>query len=217
MQHLVAPSLLAANFLHLEKDIQLVNRSRADMFHVDVMDGNFVPNISFGFSIIRQIKSIAEKPLDVHLMISHPDIYLEEFRKAGADWLSVHYETCDHLHSSIQRIKELGMKAGVVLNPHNNIDLIRDIIPYVDYVLLMSVNPGFGGQHFIESTYRRIEELAKLKQELNPGMLIEVDGGVDVNNAEKLVSSGVNILVAGSSVFRSKDPEATISRLKGPF
>ncbi len=217
MQHLVAPSLLAANFLRLEDDIRIVNRSEADMFHIDVMDGNFVPNISFGFSIIRQIKSIAEKPLDVHLMISRPDIYLEKFREAGADWLSVHYEACDHLHSSIQRIKKLGMKAGVVVNPHNNIELIRDVIPDIDYVLLMSVNPGFGGQHFIESTYGRIEKLTGIKQELNPDLLIEVDGGIDLKNAGKLVKCGVNILVTGSTVFRSKDPVETISKLKHPF
>ncbi len=216
MQHLVAPSLLAANFLHLEEEIRIVNRSEADLFHVDVMDGHFVPNISFGFSIIKQIKSVAQKPLDVHLMISQPDHYLEDFKNAGADWLSVHYETCPHLHRSIQRIKELGMKAGVVINPHNNVELLKGILPDVDFVLLMSVNPGFGGQHFIDATYDRIDKLNSMKQDLNPGLLIEVDGGVNVQNAEALAKAGANILVAGSAVFQSEDPVATIARLKHP-
>ncbi len=216
MQHLVAPSLLAANFLHLEEEIRIVNRSEADLFHVDVMDGHFVPNISFGFSIIKQIKSVAQKPLDVHLMISKPDHYLEDFKNAGADWLSVHYETCPHLHRSIQRIKELGMKAGVVINPHNNVELLKGILPDVDFVLLMSVNPGFGGQHFIDATYDRIDKLNSMKQDLNPGLLIEVDGGVNVQNAEALAKAGANILVAGSAVFQSEDPVATIARLKHP-
>ncbi len=214
MQHLVAPSLLAANFLRLEEDIRMVNRSEADLFHVDVMDGHFVPNISFGFSIIRQIRSVATKPLDVHLMISEPDRYLEDFRDAGADWLSVHYETCAHLHRSIQRIKSLGMKAGVVINPHNPVSLLSDILPEADHVLLMSVNPGFGGQAFIDSTYNRIRTLHEMKKSLNPGLLIEVDGGVDLQNAPGLVEAGANILVAGSSIFRSDDPAATITRLR---
>ncbi len=196
MQHLVAPSLLAANFLRLEQDVLMVNDSHADLFHVDVMDGHFVPNISFGFSIIKQIKSIARKPLDVHLMISNPDQYLKAFKDAGADWLSVHYETCPHLHRSIQQIKELGMKAGVVINPHNNVELLQGILPHVDYVLLMSVNPGFGGQSFIESTYGRIRTLKEMKKQLNPDLLIEVDGGVDTLNAAKLVKKGADIIVA---------------------
>lgn len=216
MQHLVAPSLLAANFLRLEEDIKTVNNSKADLFHVDVMDGHFVPNISFGFSIIKQIKSVAQKPLDVHLMISQPDHYLEDFKNAGADWLSVHYETCPHLHRSIQRIKELGMKAGVVINPHNNVGLLKGILPEVDFVLLMSVNPGFGGQHFIDATYDRIRTLDKMKQDLNPGLLIEVDGGVDTKNAKALTEAGANVLVAGSAVFNSENPVATIARLKHP-
>ena len=214
MQHFVAPSLLAANFLELAKDIEMVNTSDADLFHVDVMDGHFVPNISFGFSIIRQIKSIAKKPLDVHLMISQPDPYLEDFKNAGADWLSVHYETCTHLHRTIQQVKNLEMKAGVVINPHNNVELLAGILPYVDFVLLMSVNPGFGGQEFIEGSYERISLLAEMKQAINPELLIEVDGGVDEQNAPALLRAGADILVAGSSVFNSEDPAKTISRLK---
>ena len=214
MQHLVAPSLLAANFLELAKDIEMLNGSEADLFHVDVMDGHFVPNISFGFSIIRQIKSIAKKPLDVHLMISKPDNYLEDFKNAGADWLSVHYETCTHLHRTIQQVKKLEMKAGVVINPHNNVELLTGILPYVDFVLLMSVNPGFGGQAFIEGSYERISRLAEMRQALNPKLLIEVDGGVDKLNAPALLRAGADILVAGSSVFKSDKPAETISMLK---
>lgn len=216
MKHLVAPSLLAANFLHLEKDIRMVNQSKADLFHVDVMDGDFVPNISFGFSIIKQIKSVAEKPLDVHLMISKPERYLEDFKSSGADWLSVHYETCPHLHRTIQQIRKLGMKPGVVINPHNNVELLAGILPEVDYVLLMSVNPGYGGQQFIPSTYERIRTLAGMKKQLNPELLIEVDGGVDETNAKALVEAGADILVAGSSVFRSSQPAEAIARLKDP-
>ncbi len=214
MKHLVAPSLLAADFLHLGKEVEMVNNSNADLFHVDVMDGHFVPNISFGFSIIKQIKSIAKKPLDVHLMISNPDQYLRDFREAGADWLSVHYETCPHLHRSIQQIKELNMKAGVVINPHNNVELLQGILPDVDFVLLMSVNPGFGGQAFIEATYERLQQLAIMKKNLNPNMLIEVDGGVNQENAAALVDAGADILVAGSAVFKASDPVRYISGLK---
>ncbi|MDR4988126.1 MAG: ribulose-phosphate 3-epimerase [Bacteroidales bacterium] len=214
MTHLVAPSMLAANFLELRKDVEMVNKSEADLFHIDVMDGHFVPNISFGFSIIRQIKSVASKPLDVHLMISNPDSYIEEFKNAGADWLSVHYETCPHLHRSIQKIRDLGMKAGVVINPHNNVELLEGILPYADFVLLMSVNPGFGGQQFITGTAKRIERLVKMKKELNPDLLIEVDGGVDINNAAALIQAGADILVAGTAVFRAPDPPGYISRLK---
>ncbi len=214
MSVLIAPSMLAANFLQLGKEVEMVNESQADLFHVDVMDGHFVPNLTFGFFIIKQIKSLAKKPLDVHLMISNPDQYLEAYKEAGADWLSVHYETCSHLHSSVQRIKKLGMKAGVVINPHNPVSLLRDIIPDADYVLLMSVNPGFGGQKFIDSTYRRLEELRELKEKMNPGLLIEVDGGVDATNAGKLASAGANILVAGSAVFGAKAPTASIAEIK---
>lgn len=186
------------------------------MFHVDVMDGHFVPNISFGFSIIKQIKSVAEKPLDVHLMISEPDQYLQDFKEAGADWLSVHYETCQHLHRTIQQIRKLGMKPGVVVNPHNPVDLLQDILPDVDFVLLMTVNPGFGGQHFINNAFGRIAKLNKMRKERNPELLIEVDGGVDTSNAAQLVHAGADILVAGSAVFKSDDPEKTISTLKKP-
>lgn len=216
MKHLVAPSLLAANFLRLEEDIHTVNRSKADLFHVDVMDGDFVPNISFGFSIIRQIKSVAEKPLDVHLMISRPDRYLEDFKASGADWLSVHYETCPHLHRTIQQIRKLDMKPGVVINPHNNVELLAGILPEVDYVLLMSVNPGYGGQQFIPSTYERIRTLADMKKQLNPELLIEVDGGVGEDNAKALTEAGADILVAGSSIFKSSQPADAIARLKDP-
>lgn len=211
---LVAPSLLAADFLHLEQCIQMVNRSEADLFHVDVMDGHFVPNISFGFSIIKQIKSVAEKPLDVHLMIAEPDRYLEAFRDAGADYLTVHYETCPHLHRSLQQIKKLGMKAGVVINPHNPVELLSGVLNEADMVLIMSVNPGFGGQSFIESTYERIQQLTEMRRQAGAGFLIEVDGGVDTGNAASLVEAGADILVAGTSVFASPDPLQTISRLK---
>lgn len=214
MAHLVAPSLLAANFLNLEKDIKMVNESQADWFHVDVMDGHFVPNISFGFSIISQIKSIAAKPLDVHLMISNPDLYIGEFRKSGAEHITVHYETCPHLHKSIHSIKENDMKAGVVINPHNPVCLLSDIVADVDIVLIMSVNPGFGGQKFIPSTYRRISELKEMLLKKNSKALIEVDGGVDTSNAQKLVEAGADILVAGSFVFGSENPVKTIEQLK---
>ncbi len=216
MKHLVAPSLLAADFLDLGKEVEMVNNSEADLFHVDVMDGHFVPNISFGFSIIKQIKSIAKKPLDVHLMISNPDSYIKDFRDSGADWLSVHYETCPHLHRSIHLIKELGMKAGVVINPHNNVELLQGILPDVDFVLLMSVNPGFGGQRFIEATFDRLRRLSKMKEELNPELIIEVDGGVSKNNAQPLVEAGADVLIAGSAVFKASDPVRYISELKNP-
>ncbi len=216
MEHLVAPSLLSANFLNLEQDIEVVNRSEADLFHVDVMDGHFVPNISFGFSIIKQIKEAAKKPLDVHLMISNPDQYIGDFKDAGADWLSVHYETCPHLHKTIQQIRKMEMKPGVVINPHNNVDLLKDILPDVEFVLLMSVNPGFGGQHFIENAYGRIARLDEMRKESNPELLIEVDGGVDTSNAARLVKAGADILVAGSAVFKSEDPRKTIAALKKP-
>jgi ribulose-phosphate 3-epimerase len=214
MPPLIAPSLLAANFLNLEKDIDMVNRSEADMFHVDVMDGHFVPNITFGFFIIKQIKSLAKKPLDVHLMISNPDLYLEAFKDAGADWLSVHYETCPHLHMTVNRIRNLGMKPGVVINPHNNVELLKDILPEVDLVLNMSVNPGFGGQAFIEHTYARLEQLCELREKTKSHFLIQVDGGVDLNNASKLVKAGADILVAGTTVFKSDEPMQTIAGLK---
>jgi len=214
MNVLIAPSLLSANFLDLRKDVEMVNESVADLFHIDVMDGHFVPNISFGFSIIKQIKTIARKPLDVHLMIDKPERYIEEFRNAGADMLSVHYETCTHLHSTLQKIKQLGMKAGVVINPHNPVALLRDILPDADFVLLMSVNPGFGGQKFIENTYKRLNELKLLKTQVNPNLLIEVDGGVTIENAAQLAKAGADMLVAGSAIFTNNNPKAYIERMK---
>jgi ribulose-phosphate 3-epimerase len=214
MAHLVAPSLLAANFLHLAKDVEMVNNSMADWFHVDVMDGHYVPNISFGFSIISQIKSIARKPLDVHLMISEPEKFINDCKKAGADNLTVHYETCLHLHSTVFAIKTAGMKAGVVINPHNPVELLSDIIADVDLILIMSVNPGFGGQKFIESTYGRIQRIKDLVLQKNSKALIEVDGGVDMNNAKRLIECGTDVLVAGSTVFKSEDPVKTIQMLK---
>jgi ribulose-phosphate 3-epimerase len=211
---LVAPSLLAANFLELGREISLVNESEADLFHVDVMDGNFVPNITFGFFIIRQIKAAAKKPLDVHLMIAEPERYLEDFKAAGADWLSVHYETCPHLHMTVNRIRKLGMQPGVVINPHNNVELLEGILPEVDLVLVMSVNPGWGGQAFIEHTYARLERLRELREKTGSSFLIQVDGGVDLDNAGRLVRSGADILVAGTTVFKSPDPRHAISELK---
>ena len=214
MKHLIAPSLLSANFLNLQADIEMINSSEADWFHIDVMDGTFVPNISFGFPIIKQIKKSAKKPLDVHLMIVYPENYLEAFKEAGADCLSVHYEACNHLDRTINEIKKLGMKAGVVLNPHTNVLLLDDIITEVDFICLMSVNPGFGGQKFIENTFNKIKSLKQLITSKVSKALIEVDGGVDINNASKLFDAGADILVAGNSVFGSADPIKTIEILK---
>lgn len=213
-KHLVAPSLLSADFANLGRDVEMVNNSEADWFHVDVMDGEFVPNISFGMPVIKAIKNHAKKPLDVHLMIVKPERYFEEFRDCGADILSVHIETVIHLHRAVQQIHSLGMKAGVVLNPHTQVNLLEDIITDVDLVLVMSVNPGFGGQKFIEGTYGRIRKVRDLIIEKNANALIEVDGGVDLNNAPLLVEAGANVLVAGNTVFKSKDPTITINELK---
>ena len=214
MSVIVSPSLLSADFLHLSKDIEMVNRSQADWFHLDIMDGVFVPNISYGLPVVSQIKKIATKPFDVHLMIVQPERYVEAFHKAGADILTVHYETCTHLHRTIQQIKSQGMKAGVSLNPHTPVSLLEDVIEDIDVVLLMSVNPGFGGQSFIEQTINKVDKLKKLIMESNSHTLIEIDGGVNFETGKRLVNAGADALVAGSFVFNSPDPEANIKGLK---
>ncbi len=214
MAHLIAPSILSADFANLQKDIEMINASQADWFHIDVMDGVFVPNISFGFPVIKKIKEFAKKPLDVHLMIVEPDRYFERFKEVGADILSVHYEACKHLHRSIQAIKALDMKAGVVLNPHASVYVLEDILADVDLVMLMSVNPGFGGQKFIENTLVKIKRLKDLIEKTGSKALIEVDGGVSLSNSVDLIRSGADVLVAGNTVFSSDDPDEMISKLK---
>ncbi|MDM8159345.1 ribulose-phosphate 3-epimerase [Labilibaculum sp. K2S] len=214
MQTLISPSLLAADFTNLKADIEMVNNSQADWFHLDIMDGVFVPNISYGLPVVEQINKIAKKPLDVHLMIIDPDRYVEAFKKAGADILTVHYEACTHLHRTIQNIHSHGMKAGVSLNPHTPVSVLEEIITDIDLVLLMSVNPGFGGQSFIENTYAKVEKLAELIKEKNASVVIEIDGGVNLGTGKKLIEAGANALVAGSFVFGANDPDQTISDLK---
>ena len=216
MNHLVSPSLLAADFLNLGKDVQLVNKSLADWIHCDIMDGMFVPNISFGLPVIEQISKIAEKPLDVHLMIMDPDRYLQRFHDAGANILTVQYEACTHLHRTVSEIRRLGMKAGVTLNPHSPVILLKDILPYIDMVLLMTVNPGYGGQTFIPGSFNKIGELRSMIDEGGFDVMIEVDGGVDLHNAPMLVHAGVDVLVAGNTVFSSSDPAEVIRKLKQP-
>lgn len=211
---LVAPSMLSADFGNLQREIEMINASEADWFHIDVMDGVFVPNISFGFPVIKYIQKYAKKPLDVHLMIIDPDRYLERFREHGAEVISVHYEACTHLHRTIQAIKKLGAKAGVVLNPASPVSLLEEIIIDADLVMLMSVNPGFGGQSFISSTLEKITHLQELIARKKTDALIEVDGGVSLENSPQLVKAGAQILVAGNSVFGSPDPLQTISSLK---
>lgn len=214
MQTLISPSLLAADFTNLKAEIEMVNNSQADWFHLDIMDGVFVPNISYGPPVVEQINKIAKKPLDVHLMIIDPDRYIETFKKVGADILTVHYEACTHLHRTIQNIHNQGMKAGVSLNPHTPISVLEEIISDIDLVLLMSVNPGFGGQSFIENTYAKVEKLKALIVEKNADVIIEIDGGVNLETGKKLVEIGANALVAGSFVFGSENPTQTISDLK---
>lgn len=214
MKKMVAPSLLAADFSNLSKDIDIVNRSKADWFHLDIMDGVFVPNISFGIPVVEAINKIAKKPLDVHLMIVQPEKYITAFRDAGANLLNVHYEASTHLHRTIQEIHNAGMQAGVTLNPHTSVSLLEDIIEMVDLVLIMSVNPGFGGQEFIENTYTRLNQLKNLIERKNSKALIEVDGGVTAANSSQLYEAGADILVSGSFIFESGDPLKTIAELK---
>jgi ribulose-phosphate 3-epimerase len=214
MNHLIAPSILAADFANLQRDVELINNSEGDWIHVDIMDGMFVPNISFGIPVTKAISKHAAKPLDVHLMIVEPDRYLQAFKDAGASSITVHYEACPNLHRTIQVIKELGCKASVAINPHTTVALLEDIIADLDMVLIMSVNPGFGGQKFISNTYKKLADIKALKRRYNPQLLIEVDGGVDESNAAKLFEAGADVLVAGNSVFSAADPSAAISKLK---
>ena len=212
--HKIAPSILAADFGNLQRDCEMVNESNADWFHIDIMDGVFVPNISFGMPVLASIQKVAKKPLDVHLMIVDPDRYTETFHKLGAEVLTVHYEACTHLHRSLAHIKSFGMKAGVALNPHTPVNVLESIIKDVDLVCLMSVNPGFGGQKFIEETYDKVRELRSLIERKGASTLIEIDGGVNQANAPKLVEAGADVLVAGSFVFKSEQPIETIQNLK---
>lgn len=211
---IISPSLLSADFAFLKQEIDFINSSAADWFHLDIMDGVFVPNISFGLPLVETIKKHAKKPLDVHLMITNPDLYIERFKNAGADWLTVHIEACTHAHRTIHAIKKLGIKAGISLNPHTPINSIENIITDIDMVLIMSVNPGFGGQSFIPQSIQKIKELKQLIQKTNSQALIQVDGGIDTTNAKQIVAAGADVLVAGNSIFTSSDRNATVQFLK---
>jgi ribulose-phosphate 3-epimerase len=214
MSHLIAPSVLAADFANIQRDVEMINESEADWFHIDIMDGVFVPNISFGMPVMAAMKKHTKKPMDVHLMIVNPDQYISTFKKVGADILTVHYEACTHLHRTLQAIKAEGMKAGVALNPHTPVHLLEDVIQDVDLVCIMSVNPGFGGQSFIENTYDKVKQLKALITKKGASTLIEIDGGVNIYNAKALIDAGADVLVAGSFVFKSDNPKATIKGLK---
>jgi ribulose-phosphate 3-epimerase len=214
--HQIFPSILTADFLHLEKEIEMVNASEADLLHLDIMDGVFVPNLTFGFPVIRQIKSVSRIPLDVHLMIVDPDRYLEKYRDAGADWLTVHYETCTHLHRTIQKINDLGMKPAVSINPHTGVALLEPVLKDLNMVLVMTVNPGFGGQSFIEGSWDKIRKLKKMIADAGSDTLIQVDGGVTEENIVDLIDAGVDVFVVGNTIFSADDPAQVISNLKNP-